>query len=93
VCRESGLEPLECKPAEWFKEEYLAACVGRRWVAKECKPHHLDGAIFVGQGSAALRVPRTAFSSPFVVGKHGTAEECQIKYAEHLLRKPDLLEK
>ena len=42
--------------------------------------------MFVGRGSPALRMTRNALSSPFEVGKHGSKLECQVKFAEYLVR-------
>ena len=88
-----GVEPLREKPAPWFKTECLAAEVGVRHCAAQCKGVMPSDAVFVGNGGASLRETRGEWSSPFVVGKHGTAEECQLKYAQHLCSKPEMLSK
>ena len=46
--------------------------------------------IYVGQGNHAHRLPTTKWASPFLVGHHGTAEECILHYLD-LFRKSGLV--
>jgi hypothetical protein len=84
VAKQIGLEPLESKPVAWFNDDYLAKSVGKRICIGSSKQQDLANAVFIGAGSANFRGARTVLSSPFLVGQHGTAEECQIKFAERL---------
>ena len=40
--------------------------------------------IYVGQGDYRHRLPTTKWASPFLVGHHGTAEECTLLYIDWL---------
>ena len=73
-----GLEPPREQPGGWFPAEDTASitCWRRQITAKDT----LGDAVYVGQAEGSSKMPRTKWSSPFVLGQHGTPAECFTKY-------------
>lgn len=59
------------------------AYLGTNMKVVHCKKERFD--IYIGRPSP--------FGNPFVIGKHGTREECIIKYKHYLVNNKKLLDK
>ena len=45
---------------------------------------YMDNTVYVGSGHHSHRIPTTKWASPFWEGKYRSAEECLVRYVEHL---------
>jgi hypothetical protein len=53
--------------------------------------HIPEGAVYIGRAVKPLRLRRSKWANPFVIGRHGTREEVVAKYREWIVQQPELM--
>jgi hypothetical protein len=70
--------------SEITKEESRGVIPSRRQISSKLGQTLRADEVYIGHGHHSHRQQASKWASPFVVGQHGTTEECLIKYTEHI---------